>query len=145
MIFFEQEAFDKASKLRQDKTHSLNKVGHALHDLDPVFERFSRQPSLDEIACELGLRAPLLLQSMVIFKPPCIGSEVVWHHDATFLHTHPSRLLGMWFALTNATHDNGCLWSLPGGPHLSLCLHQREVSRWKQSTRRLGRMRNSCP
>tara|TARA_B100000686_G_scaffold154415_1_gene162049 strand:+ start:717 stop:836 length:120 start_codon:yes stop_codon:yes gene_type:complete len=39
MIFFEQEAFDKASKLRQDKTHSLNKVGHALHDLDPVFER----------------------------------------------------------------------------------------------------------
>ena len=41
----------------------LNKIGHALHDLDPVFERFSRQPRLAELAHHLGLAEPLLLQS----------------------------------------------------------------------------------
>ena len=31
--------------LRQPKELSINKVGHALHDLDPVFAAFSRDPS----------------------------------------------------------------------------------------------------
>ena len=48
-------------------------------------------------------------------KPPRIGDEVVWHQDATFLHTEPSRVLGMWFALDDANQENGCLWGLPGG------------------------------
>ena len=52
---------------------------------------------------------------MLIFKPPRIGGEVVWHQDATFLHTEPSRVLGMWFALEDANRENGCLWGLPGG------------------------------
>jgi phytanoyl-CoA hydroxylase len=114
-FFFEQEAFDAGGELRQDKMRSLNKIGHALHDLDPVFDAFSRQASLKEIAADVGLVAPLLLQSMIIFKPPRIGGEVVWHQDATFLHTEPSRMLGMWFALEDATLENGCLWGLPGG------------------------------
>ena len=114
-FFFEQEAFDAGGELRQDKMRSLNKIGHALHDFDPVFDAFSRQASLKEIAADVGLVAPLLLQSMIIFKPPRISGEVVWHQDATFLHTEPSRMLGMWFALEDATLENGCLWGLPGG------------------------------
>lgn len=67
----------------------LNKIGHALHDLDPVFDRISRQPKLATLAGELGLAQPLLLQSMYIFKHPGIGGEVGWHQDATCLHTTP--------------------------------------------------------
>jgi phytanoyl-CoA hydroxylase len=114
-FFFEPDAFDAEGTLRQDKMHSINKIGHALHDLDPVFDSFSRQARLAEIADDVGFADPLLLQSMVIFKPPRIGGEVVWHQDATFLHTEPSRVLGMWFALADATTENGCLWGLPGG------------------------------
>ena len=114
-FFFEQEAFDANGALRQDKRDSINKIGHAMHDLDPVFDTFSRQAGLDEIAADAGLVEPLLLQSMLIFKPPRIGGEVVWHQDATFLHTEPSRVLGMWFALEDAIIENGCLWGLPGG------------------------------
>ena len=101
--------------MRQEKARSLNKIGHALHDLDPLFDAFSRQPGLAEIATATGIGEPVLLQSMLIFKPPRIGGEVVWHQDATFLHTEPSRLLGMWFALEDANQENGCLWGLPGG------------------------------
>jgi phytanoyl-CoA hydroxylase len=101
--FFEEEAPDQ-----------LNKIGHALHDLDPVFDRISRQPGLAAIASALGVDEPLLLQSMYIFKQPGIGGEVDWHQDATFLHTVPITVTGFWFALDDADRDNGCLLALAG-------------------------------
>src|SRR5437016_14232956 len=36
-FFFEENAFLPDSTLRQSKEQSINKIGHALHDLDPVF------------------------------------------------------------------------------------------------------------
>ncbi len=41
----------------------------AMHDLDPVFSKFSRKPVYEKLAREvLGFKNPLLLQSMFIFK-----------------------------------------------------------------------------
>jgi phytanoyl-CoA hydroxylase len=114
-FFFEEEAFDEHGRLRQSKERSINKVGHALHDLDPAFARFSRRPALKELVQELGMAEPLLLQSMYIFKQPRIGGEVVCHQDAAFLHTEPLSVLGCWFALEDATTLNGCLYAAPGG------------------------------
>jgi phytanoyl-CoA hydroxylase len=94
---------------------ALNKIGHALHDLDPVFDRISRQPRLAALARALGLVRPLLLQSMYLFKQPQIGAEVDWHQDATYLHTRPVTVTGLWIALDDADRDNGCLMALPGG------------------------------
>jgi phytanoyl-CoA hydroxylase len=119
-FFFEEDAFDATGQLRQSKEHSINKIGHALHDLDPVFERFSRKPELAAIAKDLGYQQPLLLQSMYIFKQPDIGGEVVCHQDATFLYTKPLSVAGFWFALEDATQENGCMWALPGGHKLGL-------------------------
>jgi phytanoyl-CoA hydroxylase len=114
-FFFEEAAFDEPGRLRQSKARSINKVGHALHDLDPVFDQFSRQPALAALVGELGLARPLLLQSMYIFKQPRIGGEVVCHQDAAFLHTEPPSVLGLWFALEDATVENGCMYAAPGG------------------------------
>lgn len=119
-FFFEPDAFDERGGLRQPKELSLNKVGHALHDLDAVFSAFSRTRSLAELAHALGLREPLLLQSMYIFKQPRIGGEVHCHQDSTFLHTEPESCIGLWFALEEATVANGCLWAQPGGHRGSL-------------------------
>jgi phytanoyl-CoA hydroxylase len=96
-FFFEEEAFDARGRLKQGKARSINKVGHALHDLDPAFERFSRQPALAALVADLGIALPLLLQSMYIFKQPRIGGEVGWHQDASFLCTEPPSVLGLWF------------------------------------------------
>lgn len=114
-FFFEEEAFDDQGQLHHPKEKSINKVGHALHDLDPVFDGFSRQTALKDLVTALGLAKPLLLQSMYIFKQPRIGGEVVCHQDATFLHTEPLSVIGLWFALEDATKENGCLWAEPGG------------------------------
>jgi phytanoyl-CoA hydroxylase len=113
--FFEEEAFGADGALRQAKALSINKIGHALHDRDPVFDAFSRGASLDALARALGLAEPQIWQSMYIFKQPGIGGEVAWHQDATFFLTAPISVTTFWFALEDATEDNGCLWVEPGG------------------------------
>jgi phytanoyl-CoA hydroxylase len=113
--FFEEEAFDANGQLRQPKALSINKIGHAMHDLDPVFERFTHDPKLAAVARDLGLEQAQIWQSMYIFKQPGIGGEVRWHQDATFFDTTPISVTTFWFALEDATIDNGCLWVEPGG------------------------------
>ena len=113
--FFEEEAFDAAGVLRQPKELSINKIGHAMHDLDPVFERFSRDARLHDLALDLGIADPRVYQSMYIFKQPRIGGEVRWHQDATYFETEPLSVTTLWFALERADRSNGCLWVERGG------------------------------
>lgn len=115
--FFEEEALDEAGRLVVPKSRSINKVGHAMHDLDPVFDRFSHGPALAELAAELGLVQPQVWQSQVIFKQPHIGGEVGWHQDGSFFVTTPQTVTTFWFALEDATIDNGCLWVQAGAQH----------------------------
>jgi len=113
-FFFESDAFDGNGELRQSKEDSLNKMGHAMHDLDPVFDAFSRTTELAATVDSLGYEEPVILQSMYIFKPPRIGGEVYCHQDSTFLYTEPESCTGFWFALEDATIDNGCMHFIPG-------------------------------
>jgi phytanoyl-CoA hydroxylase len=123
-FFFEEDAFRPDGTLKQSKEQSINKIGHALHDLDPVFNKFSRSPEVAQLVADLGINRPLLLQGMYIFKQPKIGGEVTSHQDSTFLYTEPQTIAGLWFALEDATLENGCLWAIPGGHSLGL------KSRW---------------
>lgn len=114
-FFFEENAFLPDGTLKYEKEKSINKIGHALHDLDPVFDRFSRSEKVKQVAAAIKLEQPLLVQSMYIFKQPNIGGEVTCHQDSTFLYTEPTDIAGLWFALEDATIENGCLWAIPGG------------------------------
>lgn len=126
-FFFEENAFNADGTLKYEKEKSINKIGHALHDLDPVFERFSRSQEIKDVATAIGIENPGLLQSMYIFKQPNIGGEVTCHQDSTFLYTDPIDIVGLWFALEDATIENGCLWAIPGGHRSGL------KSRWVRS------------
>ncbi len=131
-FFFEENAFAPDGTLKHSKERSINKIGHALHNLDPVFKRFSRSPRIQELARDLGIKNPLLLQSMYIFKQPNIGGEVACHQDSTFLYNEPIDIAGLWFALEDATIENGYLWAIPGGQKHGL------KSRWIRTAE--GRM-----
>ena len=113
-FFLEDDAFGEDGKLRGSKEDSLNKMGHAMHDLDPVFDAFSHTDELAEAARRLGLDDPGVIQSMYIFKPPRIGGEVICHQDSTFIYTEPETCIGFWFALEDATLENGCMHFIPG-------------------------------
>jgi phytanoyl-CoA hydroxylase len=113
-VFFERGDIGSAGA-SEPGWRGVDKIGHALHDLDPMFDGFSRDPRLARICRQIGMTDPLLLQSMVIFKQAQTGGEVDIHQDATWLYTEPNSVLGFWFALEDATVDNGCLWAQPGG------------------------------
>lgn len=128
-FFLEEDAFDDATgALTKPKERAVNKIGHYLHVLSPPFARLTnprgteqkqQEQGLDEIspaavARSLGFRDPRCLQSMVICKQPEIGGAVPPHQDSTFLYTEPPSAVGFWYALEDATLDNGCLSFLPG-------------------------------
>lgn len=114
-FFFEEAAITDDGKLLVDKALAINKIGHALHDLDPVFNLFSRTHKIATLVKDLGVTDPLLLQSMYICKQPHIGGEVTCHQDNTYLYGKDQPVTGLWFALEDATLENGCLWAIPGG------------------------------
>jgi len=106
---------DKVRCFFEEDGTTVNKIGHAMHDLDPVFDRFSHDERLARIAGEAGMPDPVLYQSMYIFKQPRVGGVVDWHQDAAFLRSDPVSVTAFWFALDDADQSNGCLWVQPGG------------------------------
>ena len=133
-FFLEADAFDDAGRLRQSKENSLNKMGHAMHDIDPVFDEFSHSLALAEIAAAVGIKKPGIIQSMYIFKPPRIGGEVVCHQDSTYIYTEPESCVGFWFALEDATIDNGCMYFIPGGHKSALKQRNYRVGEFRLKT-----------
>jgi len=114
-FFYEEKAFNDKSQIIDKTNLVINKIGHALHDLDEEFYTFSHRKDLNDIAKSIGILEPQLLQSMYIFKQPRIGGEVICHQDSTFLYTEPETAIGFWVAIEDATIENGCLWVAKGG------------------------------
>ncbi|KAJ4396674.1 hypothetical protein N0V93_000895 [Gnomoniopsis smithogilvyi] len=120
-FFFEEDAFDAQGNLTKAKERAINKIGHYLHALSPPFARLLHgdeeatclvKPAA--VASSLGFKDPRCLQSMVICKQPEIGGAVPSHQDSTFLYTEKPSAVGFWYALEDATAENGCLSFLPG-------------------------------
>lgn len=130
-FFFEDGALDKDGNLLVDKKCSVNKIGHALHCLNPTFHKVTFSNKMKNLVKAVGFEDPVLCQSMYIFKQPRIGGKVVAHQDSTYLYTTPLRLMGVWIALEDATLENGCLWFIPGS-------HKAGVDGGKRMVRKLN-------
>ncbi|CAH2265900.1 jg190 [Pararge aegeria aegeria] len=113
-FFFEAGALGSDSKLQVDPSVSLNKVGHALHLLHPIFRCYTFSDRVKAVCQELNFLEPSVVQSMYIYKNPGLGGEVSAHQDASYLYTDPIPPIGFWIALEDATVQNGCLWMAPG-------------------------------
>lgn len=105
--------------MEPDQIH-VNKLGHALHVHDPHFKEVSLHQGIGNIAASLGLGMPTVVQSMFIFKDAGMGGPVKAHQDESFLINDPAGVIGFWFALEDATIQNGCLYALAGGHHSPL-------------------------
>jgi phytanoyl-CoA hydroxylase len=136
--FLEQDALDKNGALTKPPNLAINKIGHAMHDLDPVFNRFCRLPIFAEVVRDIGYVHPLLWQTMYIFKQPHIGGEVRWHQDGSYLISEPATVTGIWVAIEDATLKNGCLWVQPGG-HLSP-LRETYLVDWQKRQGKLSKL-----
>ncbi|THH15044.1 hypothetical protein EW146_g5372 [Bondarzewia mesenterica] len=126
--FLEEDAVDKNGNLTREKSKAVNKIGHGLHELDPLFRKVTLQnDKLKSLVRDLQFHHdPVALQSMVITKQPQIGGEVPEHNDSTFLYTSPPSALGFWLALEKCTPENGAL-SFLAGSHLTVPITKRFV------------------
>ncbi|PQE04726.1 phytanoyl- dioxygenase protein [Rutstroemia sp. NJR-2017a BBW] len=132
-FFFEEDALSPTGELLKPKNLSINKIGHSLHTLSPPFASISHPSSPSShspsaIARTLGFQSPQILQSMIICKNPEIGGAVPAHQDSTFLYTDPPSAVGFWYALEDATRENGCLSFWPGS-HRWSAVERRFVRR----------------
>ena len=62
-FFFEENAIDDKGELKYDKKLCINKVGHGLHTLDPIFKDFSHSSAINNLVFSLGITNPYLIQS----------------------------------------------------------------------------------
>ena len=134
--FLEEGALDAGGHLLKPARLAINKIGHAMHDLNPVFTHFCRQPLFAGLMKDIGYSEPSLWQTMYIFKQPRIGGEVRWHQDASYLISESPGVVGLWIAIEDAHRDNGCLWVQPGG-HRSALREIYEVD-WDKREGRLS-------
>ncbi|XP_006457344.1 hypothetical protein AGABI2DRAFT_196096 [Agaricus bisporus var. bisporus H97] len=127
-FFLEEDAVDPDGKLNRPKQKAVNKIGHGLHELDPLFRKVTLENDrLKSLARDLKFHHdPVALQSMVITKQQQIGGEVPEHNDSTFLYTNPPSALGIWIALEKCTPINGALSFLPGS-HLTTPITKRFI------------------
>ena len=132
-FFFEEGAIDGEGKPKVPIEKSLNKIGHALHILEPEFKKVTCSEKIQELAKSLDVKKPAVVQSMVIFKQPNFGGAVNPHQDSSFLFTSPMRLYGVWIALEDADIENGCLWFAPG-------THMAGITRRMLRTEKDGRV-----
>ena len=66
---------------------------------------------------------------MLINKPPNTNKITPWHQDAAYWIDMPDkRALSMWFAIDDATMDNGCMWYTPKSHLLPIRKHYQPDS-----------------
>lgn len=102
----------------------VQRIGHALHLVDPELMRFVRAPA---IACLLEQAIPppvKVVLSVVVYKQPNQPvSYYPWHQDAVYVRTEPLSLVNTFIALDDMTKENGCLEVAPGSHRLGLEAH----------------------
>jgi phytanoyl-CoA hydroxylase len=85
-----------------------------LMDTHPEIERLVCDPRLGEVAAKLmSAQGVRLWHDQALIKPP-YGNQTAWHRDTPYWAMHTPKTANFWFALDDATLENGCLWYLPG-------------------------------
>lgn len=119
--FYEKFAINlETGEFLLPRERSMAKIGHALHCLNPTFKKYTTSDTIIKLFRKIGFDEPNVVQSMIIFKNPKVGGAYTPHQDASFLCSEPIRLAGMWYAMDDATVENGCLEFIPGSHHWPL-------------------------
>ena len=105
---------DSAKPPIANKRTAVNKIGHALHDLDNVFRKFSYRKEYKLALNDLGYTNPQIVQSMFIIKGPKVGGEIKPHQDCSYIITEPASCIGIWVAMEEASSENACMYAVPG-------------------------------
>ena len=94
---------------------------HFPHKLSPVVRDLARHPAVVDVLTAIIGPNVKMMQSMLFIKAPGKPGQS-WHQDESHIPTRDRSLTALWFALDDATVENGCLWVVPGS-HRAGVLH----------------------
>ena len=114
-FFHEDDNCKEPKSISKNEVENIKEIGHAIHDLDPVFNNFSRKKSLAILATSLGIEMPLLAKSTYILKHSYNDKYSSYNQDSSMLYTEPESCIGFTVSLDNETIENGCLWTFSQG------------------------------
>ncbi|KAL9640692.1 MAG: hypothetical protein Q9204_000603 [Flavoplaca sp. TL-2023a] len=106
-------------------TRRIARLGCGVHKMHP-FDTLTHSAFNRAIVRSLGYKDPRITQAQLIAKLAGIGGEVVPHNDGCVSFTDPPSAITFWYALDDATVENGCL-CVAEGSHLTEPLRQRLV------------------
>ncbi|MCJ1248639.1 hypothetical protein MMC30_005857 [Trapelia coarctata] len=104
----------------------IARLGCGVHSRLPAFHTLTHSPLHRSITHSLSYIKPRITQSQIIVKPAHTGGRIIPHQDGCVSFTNPSSGLTFWYALEDATLENGCL-QVAAGSHLTDPLRQRLV------------------
>ena len=89
------------------------------HRTDELSRRYMLDVRIESVLEELFGEAPLAIQSLVYYKPPC-GRGLGLHQDQPTIHASPGTCIACWIALDRADAENGAMLIVPGSQRLGV-------------------------
>lgn len=86
---------------------------HFPHKISPLMADMLAHPSAVEALTTVIGPNVKCMQSMLFVKAAGKPGQA-WHQDEIYIPTRDRSLCGGWYALDDATVENGCLWVIPG-------------------------------
>ena len=102
---------------------------HGYHQAHPTFIKLALDhPNIIGTMRQIIGEDVALKAEMALSKPPFIGSEKPWHQDNAYFNWLPlEKVATAWVALDDATVENGCMFTIPGGHTLGALKHYHTI------------------
>ncbi|MCE9591795.1 MAG: phytanoyl-CoA dioxygenase family protein [Planctomycetes bacterium] len=95
-----------------------------LVEYDDLFRALGTHPDIVDIVEQILGPDIKMFRNSLLLKPPEVGSAKGMHQDSPYWPIEPMSLCSCWFAIDDATPENGCMAVIPGAhaplPHVSV-------------------------
>lgn len=86
-----------------------------LVESDDLFRALGTHPNILSAIEQILGRDLQMFRNSLLLKPPSVGSPKGMHQDSPYWPIEPMSLCSCWFAIDDATPENGCMAVIPGG------------------------------
>ncbi|MDA0321711.1 MAG: phytanoyl-CoA dioxygenase family protein [Verrucomicrobia bacterium] len=82
---------------------------------DDLYRKLGTHPNILGVIEQILGPDIKLFRNAMLLKPPDVGSAKGMHQDSPYWPIRPMELCSCWFAIDDATTENGCMGVIPGG------------------------------
>lgn len=97
-----------------------------LVDYDDLYQALGLHPNIVGVIEQILGPDIKMFRNAMLCKPPRVGSAKEPHQDSPYWPIEPMSLCSCWFAIDDATLDNGCMRVIPGAHKLGALKHVGE-------------------